>query len=158
MPRKAKKNELDLVHLTPNQVQDMKRDIDQLEKMLRSDRASGRPKIQDEGEFRSVIDKKKKILADHAPKKFRGEKANRMLKLARELETKITDAMPKTREYYQRYPKGAQEDFDFERTVQQQMAFMRNKELQGDIRAYKHIMRRIDPDDPTLTNIERLRR
>ena len=154
----AKRQKLDLVHATPSQITELKADIDAAKRMLDADAQSGRPKIQDRQEFvREHITAKQKILDDHSPKRLRGENANKLLKQAREMADEITEAMPKTNDYYQRYPKGGGSSHDFERAVKQQMAFQTNKVLQKKITAYKNIMARIDPDDPTIRNIEKLR-
>ena len=152
--RDMKKAELDLVHVSPAQISEMKADINSAERMLKADIASGRPKIQDKAEFKAEVAKKQKILDVHAPKKFRGENANKQLKRAQDLKQRIIEAMPKSREYYQQYPKGDGSNLDFERAVKQQIFFQTDKQVQENVRHYKHIMRRIDPDDPTITNIE----
>lgn len=152
----ARKQKIDLVHISVQRVKELKSEIDSLTKMLDGDQRSAHPKIQDPDEFKANIATKQKELDDHSPKKLRGQNANRMLEKARALETRIRDEMPTSREYFQQPPKTGS-TFDFEKAVEQQMAFMRNTGLQRDITAYKNIMRRIDPSDPTLTNIERLR-
>ena len=47
---------------------------------------------------------------------------------------------------------------DFERAVEQQVAFQSNPRMQKAITIYKNLMARIDPSDPTVRNIEMLRR
>jgi len=151
---RKKKSELDLVHASPSQIQELKSEINYLESMLASEAGS---KIQDRTEFNAEIAKKREVLQAHAPKKLRGEKANKLLKQARELEKDIKEAMVPAKEAYQPYPKNGS-SFDFERSVKQQMAFQLNKGIQKKVAHYKNIMRRLDPDDPTIANIERLRR
>jgi len=163
MPRKKapKKSEFDLVHITPTQIREIKSEINELEKMFKADQASGRPKIQNEIEFKAEIKKKKKVLQNHAPKKLKGPKANRAYKLAKELKKKIQAAMPSSRAYFQQYPKSSDKhtkQADFERTVAQQVAFMQNSEIQQAVTQFKHIMRRLDSSDPTISNIEGLRK
>lgn len=163
MPKKKtpKKSEFDLVHITPAQVREIKSEVNELEKMFKADQASGRPKIQNEIEFKAEIKKKKKVLQNHAPKKLKGPKANRAYRLAKELKKKIQAAMPSSRAYFQQYPKSSDKhnrQADFERTVAQQIAFMQNSEIQRAIQQYKHILRRLDPNDPTVSNIEGLRK
>jgi hypothetical protein len=152
------KQKLDLVHLSVDQIRGIKQDIKELENMLKADKASGRPKIQNEAEFVAEIKKKKKLLKDHSPKELRGQNKNKAYARAKELREIIADAMPKKRDYYQRYPKGGDMTHDFDRTVRQQMAFQKDKKLKQAVQEYKHIMRRLEPDDPTISNIELLRR
>lgn len=163
MPKKkaSKKSEFDLVHITPAQVQEIKSEINELEKMFTADQASGRPKIQNEIEFKAEIKKKKQVLHDHAPKRLKGPKANRAYALAKELKKKIQAVMPSSNSYFQRYPKSSDNhnrQADFERTVNQQVAFMKNSEIQRAVAQYKNIMRRLNVDDPTITSIEGLRK
>ena len=65
--------------------------------------------------------------------------------------------MPKTKDYYQRYPKDGN-SYDFDRTVRQQIAFQTDKNIKNAVKEYKNIMRRLDPQDPTISNIELLRK
>ncbi len=153
----AKRQKLDLVHATPAQIQELKGDIDHLERMFEADKQSGRPKIQDPEEFRNEIAKKKKVLKDHSPKRLRGENANKLKRYRDELAEKIRDRMPRSNDYFQPQPKGVH-GFDFERAVKQQMDFQSNPETARMVQEWKHIGRRLDPDDPTITNVERLRR
>lgn len=160
MPRK-KKSEFDSVHASVAQIDETKREIKELENMLSEDARRKSPYIQDPDAVKGEILKKKAMLERCTPKKFRGQKANRALAHARELEAEIKEAMPSSNDYFRPYPakgKTFRQERDFDRSVRQQMAFQSDKKLKKKIREYKHIMRRIDPDDPTLTNIERLRR
>jgi hypothetical protein len=150
----AKKNIL--VHASDRQIKDWKGEISHLENMLKADRASGNPKIADEGEFRGEINKKKKLIKEHSPKMFKGEKANKALRLARKIEKVLQEHMPRKRDHEMKQPTGYSKDF--ERTVEQEMAYMTNPKLKELQLAYKNIMRRLDPQDPTVTNIERLRK
>lgn len=159
MARKKKKSEFDLVHASVDQISEIKRDIDSLERMLKSDQSQTTPKITDLAEFKGEINKKKKILKDHAPKKLKGQKANKAYDEAKRLKKIIQDAMPSRKDYFQRYPKGEDgHDFDFERIVKQQVDFQTNPKITGAVRQYKSILRRIDSSDPTISNIELLRK
>jgi len=150
----AKKTDLTLV--TPQQVQEIKRDIKHLENMLERDKRSGSPKIQDTEEFRAEITKKKKILETHAPRPFRGKNKDKAAKRIKELDTFIQEHMPRSRDYFQSAPKGCNNDF--ERTVQQQIAFQTNPNIQKAIAERKHLLGRLEPHDPVIRNIENLRR
>ena len=154
--RKPKKSEFDLVHATIPQIRELKSDIAHLEKMYDADQRSGRPKIQDKAEFDAHLNKKRKELKDHEPKKFRGPKSNKAYTEAKRLRGIIQDAMPTRKEH--EMPAKSEGGFDFERAVQREIAYQTNPKVKEAIRQYKHIMRRIDPSDPTITNLELLRK
>ena len=67
----------DKVYSTPQQISEVKNDITVMERMLAADKASGRPKIQDEAAFRNEIEKKQEFISQHAPKELVGKKSNR---------------------------------------------------------------------------------
>lgn len=161
MPRKKKKT-IDLALMTSQQVKETEAEITFLEKMLKADQSGefGRPKITDTGEFRAKIIEKKELLDNYSPRKMRGPSANKAYARAKELAEKIKAEMPSNKDYNRSYPSKKSRvsaDFDFERAVQQQVAFQTNRGLQNMIHEYKNIMARIDPDDPTIRNIETLR-
>lgn len=156
-----KKSALDLVHITPARINELKQEINSLEKMLKDDRASGRPKIQDEVEFKDQIKKRQKELEEHRPKKFEGQQANKAYELAKKLKAYLQKKMPSKRLYFQKQIKDSDSHNkyqDFEAAVQQQIAFQTDPKIQKAVRAYKHIMARLDPEDPRIRNIEMLRR
>jgi len=156
MPRKKKQNEYDIAFITPAQAAKIEQEIDYLETMLKTDQSSRRPKIQDVGEVMQNIKKKKALLVDHIPKKFRGPTGNKAYARAKELAAKIKNELPGKKDYYMQYQK-EDSNFDFERVVKQQVRFMTDPKIQGMVREYKHLMRRIDPSDPSIANVERLR-
>lgn len=146
-----------LIYMTPAQVQETKTEIANLERMLASDQASRRPKIQDKAEFMGEIAKKKELLKKHEPKKLSGERANKALKEARAIENEIKEGLLSTRDYYMKQPKDGN-SLDFDRAVREEMRRMTDKSFKEKVFKYKSIMRQIDPTDPTVTNIERFRR
>ena len=156
MPRKKKQNEYDIAFITPAHAAKTKQEIESLEAMLKADQASRRPKIQDVGEVMQNIKKKKTILEDHTPKKFTGQTGNKALARAKDLAIKIKAELPGKKDYFMPYPKDESSQ-DFERVVRQQVRFMTDPKIQGMVREYKHLLRRIDPSDPSIANIERLR-
>ena len=156
MPRKKKQNEFDLSFITPAQAAKTKQEIESLETMLKADQASRKPKIQDVGEVMQNIKRKKTMLENHTPKKFRGQTSNAAWSRAKDLAEKIKKEMPGKKEYYMRYPK-EESSQDFERVVNQQVRFQTDPKIQSMVREYKHLLRRIDPSDPSIANIERLR-
>jgi len=160
MKKKApKKSEFDLVHASVAQIAEIKKDINYLENMLRADETNRRPKIQDKAEFKADIEKKKKVLVVHAPRKYRGASGNKAYARIKDLKKIIIDAMPKQKDYFQKYPKdGDVREHDFERTIQQQIAFQTDPKIKKAVQEYKYVMRRLEPDNPTISNIELLRR
>ncbi len=149
---------IDLTLATPQQVKEIGGEINYLEKMLEADKRSPSPKIQDEAEFVTEITKKKKLLANHTPKPFRGKNKDKAVKRMKELKSFIQSHMPRTNAYYKRYPKNRSCDNDFEKTVKQQMAFQSNPNIQKAIAEFKNKAGRLEPDDPTIRSIENFRR
>lgn len=152
---------IDLSLITNQRAKELEAEINEMDRMLKADRASGRPKIQDEKEFRGQVAKKKKELEDFAPKKLTGRKANEAYATVKRLEKYIQKRMPSSKEYFQRYPKGTDahsKHTDFEKAVQQQMAFQTNPRMQKACAIIKNLKARLDPDDPTVRNIEMLRK
>ena len=147
---------MDLSMVTPAQAADMKAEINHLERMLESDKQRRSPKIQDEAEFNVELDRKRKILENHTPKPFRGKNKDKAAKRVKELDSFIQDHMPKSRDYFQKQPTGCSNDF--ERTVEQQIAFQTNPKIQKAVAERKFLIARLEPNDPSLRNIERLRK
>ena len=145
-----------LVHATDRQIKEWEQEVKDLENMLKSDRVSENPKISDKVEFMKEINKKKKLIKNHSPKPLTGEEKNKWYAKAKEIEKVLQEHMPRKSAHGMKYPKGY--DHDFERAVKQEIAYMTNPKLKRLQLAYKHIMRRLDPQDPTVTNIERLRK
>jgi len=158
MARK-KKSEFDLVHASVDQIREIKNDIAHLERMLKADQSQTTPKITDVTEFKAEIAKKKKLIKNHAPKKLTGQKASKAYAKAKELKKIIQEAMPSSKEYYRPYPKGENgHNFDFERAVKQQMAFQTDPKIQKAVQNFKSIMRRLEPENSEISNIELLRK
>jgi hypothetical protein len=161
MPRKKiKRTEFDIVHMTEAQCKEIKEEIDSLEKMLSDPRPWVRNKITDEAEVKNQIRSKKELLNNHVPHKLRGPKANRAYAEAKKLADFIREQMPSRKDYFRPYAKESDDhnrQADFERAVQQQVAFQTNPDVQRAVIRYKAIMRRIDPSDPSISNIEKLR-
>jgi len=129
--------------------------------MLEQDIRSGRPRIQDRVEFNEEVDRKKDELKAHKPKRLKGATASKAYTLVKKLDKYIGERMPSSDKYFLSYPKGKDKHShhtDFEKAVQHQVAFQTDKKLQQAITARKHIMARLDPDDPSIRSIENLRR
>jgi len=148
------KKNINLALLTPQQETEIRREISDLERMIIADRQLKTPKIQDETEFRANIQKKKKLLDDHTPRPLRPKEKDQAAKRVKELDKIIAEHMPRKKDYYRR----ATQDMDFERAVNQQMVFQQNKQLQGMILERKHLLGRLEPQDPHIRNIENLRK
>jgi hypothetical protein len=146
-------------------LREKREEIKEMETLLSGGRADRdvsfrNDKIQEPELIRNEILKRKKFIADNTPKKLTGTEANKAYKRAKEIEEVLRDAMPTQKLYNQRYPSSsdrASKATDFERAVQQQMAFQSAK-YQGLAAEYRHLMARIDPSNPTVRNLERLRR
>lgn len=116
-------------------------------------------RIVDTGEIKSEIAKKQKHLRDFSPKEFTGKDRDKYYKKAKKYARWIHENMPPNKEHKMMYPKGvgtARSEVNFDQAVQNQVKWQLNG--QKVVEAYKHIMRRLDPQNPTITNIERLRR
>ena len=155
---KKKENEFDLAFISPAQAAKIESDIENRMDMLRKDQSGlfGKPKITDVREFMGIINEKKSILENHIPLKLRGQASNKALARTKELAKKIKDELPSKKDYFMPYPKDGSSS-DFERIVKQQVRFQTDPKIQSMVREYKHLLRRIDPSDPTISNIERLR-
>lgn len=146
------------VYMTPEEIRETQGEIDALCRMLKADQSSRSPKIQDISGFRADIAKKQKLIEDFAPKKVTGKQASKLYARAKELEVKLKDVLLPSKDYFQSYPKGGGSSHDFERAVRRQMQIQTDKQLKNEVLEYKSIMRRLDPDDVGLSNIERFRR
>jgi hypothetical protein len=144
-------------------LQEKKNEIKEMETMLGGGRADRdisyrNDKIQDPDLIRHEIAKRKKFIEVNTPKKLTGVEANRAYKRVKELEAEFKDKMPTSKLFNQRYPRSddrASKAIDFERGVQQQVAFQKMQPL---VNEFRNLVARIDPQNRTLGNIERLRR
>ena len=155
------KQRIDMALITVQRAKELESEIKALENMMRDDIATGRPKIQDKKEFVGQITKRKKELTDFGAREFKEREKNEAYDTAKRLRKYIQKRMPSSRDYHRGYPKsgdGHSTHGDFEKAVQQQMAFQTNPRLQKAVTIYKNLMQRIDPSDPTVRNIEMLRK
>jgi len=97
------------------------------------------------------------MLEKHAPKQLRGKTKDKAAKRAKELGKFIEEQMPKSKDYFKQGPRHGC-DNDFDRTVKQQVIFQTDPKIQKAVQEYKYLMGRLEPQDPTIRNIERLRR
>lgn len=116
-------------------------------------------KIQEPELIKHEIKKRQRFIDDNTPRKLTGESANKAYRRAKELAAEIKEAMPTQRLFNQRYPSSsdrASKATDFEKAVQQQMAFQ--KGMSHKTAEYRNLMAKLDPANPMVRNIETLRR
>ncbi len=146
-------------------LREKREEIKEMETMLtggRADRdvAYRNDKIQEPDLIKHEIRKRQKFISDNTPKKLTGVEANKAYKRAKEIEGQLKEAMPSQKMFNQRYPSSsdrASKATDFEKAVQQQMAFQSPK-MQQMAAEYRNLMSRLDPANPMVRNIETLRR
>jgi hypothetical protein len=146
-------------------LREKREEIKEMETMLsggRADRdvAYRNDKIQEPDLIRHEIRKRQKFISDNTPKKLTGVDANKAYKRVKELEGQLKEAMPSQKQFGMRYPSSsdrASKATDFEKAVQQQMAFQ-SPQMQQMAAEYRHLMIKIDPQNPMVRNLERLRR
>ena len=159
MPREDRFNK---VYASGAQIRSAEDDIKHLEGMLRADRTRGdKRKISNESEILQEIKQKQSLIDEHIPHKLKGQTANKAYAEAKKLANEIKEAMPSGRAYRQPYPgknTSHKKERDFEDTVRQQMYCQQDKNLKRKVKRYKAIVRQLDPNDPTISNIENLRR
>ncbi len=166
MEKKTKHRRKQPEHLTPfatpQEIQAVRQEIHELEGMLEEDRRlfPKNPKIQDEVAFRADILKKTQWLERMSPTKLRGEASNKAYREMKELERVLKEAMPTQRQCHRRA--AGQKDShlqyrNFEDAVARQIRFQTDPKLTEAAYRYKWLAARVDPSDPTLRNIERLR-
>ena len=116
-------------------------------------------KIQEPDLIRHEISKRKRFIEENTPKKYKGEEANRAYKRAKELAVELKESMPTEKLFRQQYPKSsdrASKATDFEKAVKQQMEFQ--TKMSGKAAEYRALMARLDPLNPSVRNLEALRR
>jgi hypothetical protein len=111
-------------------------------------KVAGSGEMLDKTHLKREIARYDEILHEGAPVKVRGVTKDKLISEARELEDKMQKYMPTREEmaHPERNPGAVQKHIKWGD---------RNK---GNIQRYKEIMRTLEPDDPTATSIDRLRR
>ena len=153
----VQKSKYDATLLTPQQARAIEGEIRDAEKMFKN----YRDKISDPASFFKDVAKKKRLLKDHEAVQLKGAEANKAFARAKEIAAKLSEVMPGKKDYFRPYPKGStsmEYEGDFERAVSQQMKVQTDPKVKQMVREYKHIMRRLDPQNPTVSNIEGLRK
>lgn len=115
-------------------------------------------KIQDREAILQEIREKEKFLETYEPTKLKGEAANKAYAYAKELEGKIKESLQGSGDFYRKYAEQGKDGLAFDRAVEHEMKLMQDKGYKQMVKEYKAIMRRLDPDNPSISNIERFRR
>lgn len=172
------KSEFDLVHAGVEEIRQAKREIKEIETILRGGSLGGdtsqvfarTDKISGKEEIVKQLAEKKKFISQFAPKPFRSvHEKNKVYEVYKKIERMLQDNMPRSADYYQGYPKEVTSDGrpmspdhnikrKFDNAVDHQVWFQTHPKIQKAIQRYKHYGRRLDPDNPEMTNIERLRK
>jgi len=152
-----------MVYASPEQIREVKTEINQLTRMLKGKQIErgvfGRAdKIQDKDAILQEIRQKEKFLETYEPKKLRGEAANKAYARAKELEEKISECLQGSKDYFQKYADKGKDGLAFDRAVDHEMRLMKDKKYKQMVKEFRAIMRQLDPDNPTLGNLERFRR
>lgn len=162
MRKKKSKALPETVFASDAQIRAVKNDIRELETMLENDKRlfTKSPRIQDETAFKAEILKKQQWLERHTPRALRGEAANKAYKEYKQLAEKLKENMPKASMFYQRYPRGDDphtKHQKFEEAVKAEMALQKNPELKRAMFRFNHLAAKLDPSNPELRSVERLR-
>ena len=154
-----KPDEFDRVIVSEDILRENRSQVRELEGMLKADRQRKTPKITEERLVREEIQKHRQILEENAPHKLTGAKANKAYAEAKRLEEEIKKALLPNRTYHQSYPTSGShsKEMDFQRAVDQQVKLQTDRELKYKMNRLKNIYRQLDPDDPTVANLERFR-
>jgi len=155
------KDQFERTYMTEAQLRENEQDVRELKRMLEQDSRRPSPKIQDPYLIEKEIKEKEELIRRHGPQKLKGNRANQAYAEARELEKRIQESLQKGKDFKRPYPTSKSShraEGDFERAVQHEMKVMKDRGLKKDITRWKAILRNLDPDDPTLANIERLRK
>ena len=156
---KRKPDEFDRVIVSDEVLRENKSQMQHLESMLKADRQRKTPKITEERLVREEIQKHRQILEENAPRKLTGAKANKAYAEAKKLEEEIKKALLPNRAYHQSYPTSGShsKEYDFQKAVDRQVKLQTDRELKYKMNRLKNIYRQLDPDDPTVSNLERFR-
>jgi hypothetical protein len=141
------------MYLTESQIREERGNIQHLERML--EKSGG--KISDKKEFMADLNRRKKILEEGTPRKATGREADRLYNKAKKLREELRQKLVPQNKHFLHYPKEDKRR-DLEVSVSAKVKEMTDRKLQDNIRKYKDIMRRVDPSDPTVTDIDFLRK
>ena len=150
----------DIGYLTPNEIVERTRAITGLRATLenanhsiyKSERNIDRKAVMDK------IRENEKVLNERTAPKVTGLEKDRLVKRAEYLEGKIKQGMPTKDEFMGKRrtnDNGHKYQEADEDIVRKQMKWQTNTE--GLVREWQRIMRTISPDDPSSSNVERLR-
>ena len=150
--------------LSNARIAEIKAEINEYDKMLKADDRGNvgflphiRDHIQTPAEIKKEIAKRKEHLQQFSPQPFKGREADKAWAYVKKANKFMDEHRLTKNELFQKYPKKDETSTDFENAVKKQMAWQLGIGQKVE-RNVKHIMRRLDPQDPTVTNLERLRR
>jgi hypothetical protein len=128
-------------------IRGMKQEAEATLKHVETHNVSGAGEMVDKGKLKAEIAKYDAIIHEGSPKQVRGMSKDRMIAEAKQLEESMQKNMPSRFEmdHPERNPGAVQKHLKWE------------KRNAVNIPRYKEIMRTLEPDDPTATNIDRLR-
>ena len=128
-------------------IRGMKQEAEATLKHVETHNVGGAGEAIDKGRIRQEIARYDAIINAGSPKVARGLSKDRMVAEAKELEAAMQKNMPSRFEmdHPERNPGAVQKHLKWE------------KRNMANIPRYKEIMRTLEPDDPTATNIDRLR-
>lgn len=144
-------------------VADVKRDVIALERALRGGAFDTRTGIGldfdrcDTGDLKKELAQKKRWLETYTPQKLTKYQANKAYKRAKELKEKIKAKLQPSKQYYQFYPDKRKQEKDFDNAVAWEAKLLRDREYKRDVAEFRYLMRQLEHDDPSITNLESLR-
>jgi len=117
-------------------------------KHLEANPGTARSEMIDKGHLKREIDRYDGILAENSPSVPRGTNKDHMVARAKELAETLQKDMP-TREQMDHPARNPG-------AIRKHMFW--NKKNEKNVQEYKELQRRLEPDDPTATDVEKLRR
>jgi len=153
----------DLGNASVEVVADVKKDVAALERALKGGAFDSRTGIGLDFNRCGTDDLKKELLEKKAwlrkytPEKLTKAQANKAYAKAKKLKEKIQAKLLPSKHYYQFYPTTRKKEKDFDDVVNHEVDLLRDREYKRDVAEYRDLMRRLDPSDPRVTNLEELR-
>lgn len=129
-------------------IKGLKQEAEATLRHLEANPGTARDDSIDKSKLKREIEQYNNILSNNGPTEARGLNKDRMVARARELSEKLQINMP-TREQMDHPARNPG-------AVRKHLIWSKNNE--GMIREYKELQRRLEPDDPTATDLEKLRR
>jgi hypothetical protein len=153
----------DIANASPEVIREVKQDVSTLEKALRGGAFDVRTGIglnldrTDTEAMHHELSRKKAWLQKYTPKKLTGAQANKAYARVKELKEKISEKLLPNKEFHQPYATNQRKERDFQIAVQHEAALLRDRNYKRDVQEYRALLVQLDPEDPTVRNIEALR-